>query len=249
MISPRRPARSAEDGFGLVELMISVSVFGLIMSLVVGLLITAQKQTASTIIRLDDVDQARMAIDSLSRTVRTAVEPAQLQVGCTSCNGPASTSTALTSAQPSTIQLFANGGSAAGPSLVTFSVSYDAAREQGTLTRTVQPPDVGSAPNFTYTACTIGTAGCLITSLPIVRGLQWPLPGALFTYYSNAGAPLTPPAGASLPPQQLISVDSIAINLAVKTTNPYHTGPTTIASRVGLPNAGSGVLATPAPTP
>lgn len=248
MIRAPRPSDGGEHGFGLIELMVSMSVFALVMSLVVGLLITTQKQTASTAIRLDDIDQARMAIDSLSRTLRTAVEPAQLQLGCTSCNGPASTSTALTSAQPSTIQLFANGGSAAGPSLVTFTASYDAAHNQGTLTKTVQPPDANSAPNFTYTACTPGP-GCLITSLPIVRGLQWPLPGPLFTYYNNAGAQLTPPAGASLPPQQLISIDSMTINLTVKTTSQYHTGPTSISSRVGLPNAGSGVLATPPPTP
>jgi len=120
----RRPQRR-DNGFGLVEMMISMSIFALVMSLVVALLITAQKQTAATSIRLDDIDQARMAIDSLSRTVRTAVEPAQLQLGCTSCNGPASTSTALTSAQPASLQLFANGGSAAGPSLVTFTASYD----------------------------------------------------------------------------------------------------------------------------
>lgn len=243
----RRPQRR-DNGFGLVEMMISMSIFALVMSLVVALLITAQKQTAATSIRLDDIDQARMAIDSLSRTMRTAVEPAQLQVGCTSCNGPASTSTALTSAQPASLQLFANGGSAAGPSLVTFTASYDSSRSEAILTKTVQPPDPNSAPNFTYTACTPGP-GCLITTLPLVRGLAWPLPRPLFTYYDNAGLQLSPPENASLPPRQLISVDSIAINLTVKTPNPYNTGPTSITSRVGLPNSGSGLLATPPPAP
>src|SRR5664279_3441314 len=111
-----------------------MSIFAVIMSLVIGLLITTQKQVASTSIRLDDIDQARTAIDSLTRTVRTAVEPAQLEVGCTSCDGPASTSTALTSATPAKIQLFANGGLAAGPNLVKFEATQDTVNNQGTLT-------------------------------------------------------------------------------------------------------------------
>lgn len=246
-MTSRSGRASREDGgFSLIELLVSMSIFGLILSLVIGLMITAQKQTAATGIRLDDIDQARTAIDSLSRTVRTAVEPAQLQVGCTSCRGPASTSTALTAAQPALLQLFANGGSAGGPSLVTFTAAYDSARGQGVLTKVVQAADAGSAPNFTYTSCTIGP-GCLITSQPIVRGLTWPLPRALFNYFDNTGAELVPAAGASLAPQQLIAVDSVAINLSVKTPNQYNTGPTSIASRVSLPNAGSGVLATPSP--
>jgi prepilin-type N-terminal cleavage/methylation domain-containing protein len=242
-----RRAKADEQGFTLIELLVSMSIFALIMGLAIGVLIQTQKQVASTQIRLDDIDQARTSIDSLSRIVRTAVEPAQLELGCTSCNGPASTSTALTSAQASSIQLFANGGSAAGPNLVTFTASYDTASGQGILTRTVQKPDLNSAPDFTYTACTPGPASCLITKLIMVRGLQWPLPRALFNYYDNDGNELVPPANGSLAAQSLIAVDSVAINLTVKTANRFNTGPTSIYSLVELPNSGSGVLPTPGP--
>ncbi len=243
-----RRSKDKDGGFTLVELIVSMSILGLIMSLVTALLIASQKQVASTYIRLDDVDQARTGIDTVSRTLRTAVEPAQLQVNCTSCTGAASTSTALTSAQTSSIQLFANTGSAAGPNLVTFTASYDSVKSQGNLTELIQPPDAGSAPNYSYTSCTIGP-GCSILSKAVVRGLKWPLPASMFNYYDNTGAEIVPGSGVSLTPQQLIAVDSIAINLTVKTTNRYNTGPTSIAARVGLPNSGSGVLRTPAPTP
>ena len=242
----RRKTAAPQEGFTLVELLISMSIFALILSLVFGFLIATQKQAVSTMKRLDDIDQAHFGIDSLSRTLRTAVEPAQLQIGCTSCTGPASTATALTSAQSASIQLFANGGAVSGPSLVTYSATYDSTLRQGTLTKIVQPPDAGSAPNFTYTACTIGTAGCLITSQAVVRGLQWPLPNSLFRYYDNTGAELVPATGVSLTATELISVDSIAIALTVKSTSQYNTGPTTIFSRVGLPNSGTNVLPTPA---
>lgn len=242
MSGRRTSAQRDDEGFTLVELVVSMSVFAVIMSVVMSLLIGTQRQVSATSLRLDDIDQARMSIDSLSRTLRTAVEPAQLEVGCTSCDGPASTSTALTSATTSSVQLFANGGAAAGPNLVTFTATYDSVKKQGTLTKTVQQPDLNSAPDYTYTACTIGAAGCLITQTAIVRGLQWPLPTPLFNYYDQDGNEMVPPTGGSLPSQQLIAVDSIAINVTVKTTSQYNTGPTTINSFVELPNSGSGVL-------
>lgn len=240
-------ARKREQGFTLIELLVSMSIFAMIMSLVISLLITTQRQVAATSIRLDDIDQARTAIDSLTRTVRTAVEPAQLEVGCTSCNGPASTSTALTSGTTSSIQLFANSGLTTGPNLVTFAVTYDAANNQGTLTKTTQLPDAGSAPDYTYSNCTFGAVGCLITKLPLVRGVQWPLPKALFLYYDQDGTQLVPPTAGTLPAQQLIAVNSIAINLTVNTNDRFKTGPTSVYNLVELPNAGSGVLATPTP--
>ncbi len=225
-----------------------MSILGLIISVVIGILIATQRSVASTSLRLDDIDQARLGIDKVTRTVRTAVEPAQLQTNCTSCTGPASTSTAFTSATTSSVQLFSNTGSPAGPSLVTFTASYDSTKNIAVLTETEQAPDAGSAPNFTYTQCTLGATGCLIKQYSVARGLQWPLTDPLFVFYDNSGAEMTPPTGGSLPAQQLIAIDSVGIKLTVQTPSSYKTGPTTVYDRVALPNSGSGVLATPAPT-
>ena len=72
---------------------------------------------------------------------------------------------------------------------------------------------------------------------------------ASFRYYSNQGIELVPPGGATLPPSSLIRIDAVDINIKVNTPNQFKSGPTTIYTRVGLPNSGTGVLVTPAATP
>lgn len=238
-----------DDGFTLVELLVVMILLSLIGALVVSWVVTTQRQTAGTQVRLNDIDQARIGMDAITKTLRTAVEPAQLQLSCSSCTGSASTSTALTNATATSVQLFANFGDPTGPVLVTFTVAFDPAANVATLTETSEAPDPGSAPNFTYTACTIGAAGCPITRRTLVRGLTWPLPGAAFTYYDNAGTALPLGTNGALSAPQRIAVDSVDITLPVHTPNPYGTGPMTVTDRVALPNAAAGVLPTPPPGP
>jgi hypothetical protein len=243
----RRVMRLPDDGTTLSEVLIVAVLLGVIGALVTSFAITTQRQTAATRVRLTDLDQARIGMDAVVKTVRTAVEPAQLQLACASCIGPASTSTALTSATATRIQLFANFGDPAGPVLVTYDVGYDNTAKLATLTETRQPPDAGSAPNVTYTTCTVGAPSCSIRDRTLVRGLVWPLPGTVFTYYDNTGAALVPEDGTALSSAQLITVDSIDVTLPVLSPNPYGTGATTVTQRVTLPNAGTGVLPTPSP--
>jgi prepilin-type N-terminal cleavage/methylation domain-containing protein len=252
------PASGREDvrrgvhrdaGVSLIELLVVMMLFGLIGTLVTSLVISTHRQNAATRIRLEDVDQARVGMDALTRTLRTAVQPAQLQIGCTSCTGPASTATAVTTARSDYVQLFANFGSEAGPSLVTFTVGDDAAEGMATLTQKTQPPDAGSAPNYSYTACTVGAPGCAISRRTLVRGLTWPPPAPVFTYRDNTAAQLTPGGSGQLSPEQLIAIDAIDIRLPVRTPNPFGTAPVTLVGQVALPNAASGILPSPSPTP
>jgi hypothetical protein len=220
---------------------------GIIGAIVASYLVATQRQATITRIRLSDLDQARIAVDSVVKTVRTAVEPAQLQLGCADCHMPASTSTALTTATPTRLQLFANFGDPAGPMLVTFEVAYDAGTKLATLTETRQPPDAGSAPDVTYTACTRGTPSCRITQRTLVRGIVWPLPRSAFAYYDNTGSMLVPAEDSSLSSAQLITVDSVDVTLPVRSRSAYGPRTTTVTQRVTLPNAGTGVLPTPSP--
>jgi hypothetical protein len=236
-----------DEGTTLSEILVVTVLLGVIGALVTSFVITTQREATGSQIRLSDLDQARVGMDAVIKTVRTAVEPAQLQLGCATCTGPASASTALTSATPTRVQLFANFGDTSGPVLVTFEVAYDNTAKIAELTETRQPPDAGSAPNFTYTSCARTSPSCLITDRTLVRGLSWPLPGTVFTYYDNSGTALVPASGTSLSSAQLITVDSIDVTLPVHTPNPYGAGPTTVTQRVTLPNAGTGVLSTPSP--
>lgn len=238
-----------DSGMTLVEILVVMVLFGLIATMVTNWAIAADREVASTRIRLADIGQARVGMDALTKTLRTGIQPAQLQTGCGSCTGPASTSTALTTASPTSVQLFANFGAAAGPELVTFTFADDPARGLATLTETIQPPDAGSAPNFTYTPCTVGASGCPISRRVIVSGLVWPLPGPALVYYDTAGAVLAPGGTGQLSPQQRVAVTSIDITLPVRTPNALGAGTTTLTGRVTLPNSFTGVLPTPSPTP
>ncbi len=240
-------SRPADDGTTLVELLVVITLFGVIGTIIAGVVISTQRQSAAVRMRINDVQQARIGMDSMTRVLRTAVQPAQLQVGCTTCTGSASRSTAVNAGSATSVQVFANSGAATGPVLTTFTVAYDSATSTGQLTQTIQPPDTGSAPNYTYTSCTIGASGCAITRRTLIRGITWPLTASAFTYRTNNAGVLTPGSTGQLTASQLIAIDSVEISLPVREPNQYKTAPVTITSRVALANAGSGVLTSPSP--
>jgi hypothetical protein len=232
----------------LVEVMTSASLALVLSALITTLVISTQRQTAAGEIRMADIDSARVGMDALTRVLRTAVQPAQLQTDCSSCAGPASTSTALTAAEQDRMQLFANLGDPTGPFLITFEVVQE--YNMAVLTQRTQRPDLGSAPNFTYTACTPGAAGCRISERTLVRGLEWPPSTPLFAYRDNAAAELIAPPGESgLTADQLLVVDAVDITLPVRTPNRLGAGGFLSVTRVALPNASTAVLATAVPMP
>jgi hypothetical protein len=154
----------------------------------------------------------------------------------------------LTAGESDRLQVFANLGDPTGPFLITFDVE----QVTGTyvLTQKIQRPDLGSAPNFTYTACTIGAPGCRISKRTLVRGLIWPPAAPLFTYRDNAATVLIAPVGETgLTPDQLLVVDAVDITLPVRTPNKIGAGGFSSATRVALPNASTAVLATAVPMP
>lgn len=240
--------RHGDRGITLVEIMTSTVLAATLGGMVTMLVISTQRQTAAGEIRMADIDSARVGMDALTRVLRTAVQPAQLQVGCGSCIGPASVSTALTAAEVDRLQLFANLGDPTGPFLITFAAEEE--NGKWVLTQKTQRPDVGSAPNFRYTPCIPKQAGCRISVRTLVRGLDWPSPTPMFVYRDNAADVLTPPgARPGLTPDQLLIVDSIDITLPVRTPNGVGAGGFLSATRVTLPNASTSVLATAVPMP
>ena len=239
--------RRGDDGTTLVELMVVMTLFGIIGAILSAVVISTQRQSAAVRLRINDVQSARIGMDAMTRTLRTAVQPAQLQVGCTTCTGTAARSTAVSAASATSVQVFANTGATAGPVLTTFTVALDSATNTGQLTQTSQPPDLNSAPNFTYTSCTVGASGCRTTRRTLIRGITWPLTTAAFTYRTNAGTALTIGSTGQLTSGQLVAVDSVEISLPVREPNQFRTAPVTITGRVALANAATGVLTSPSP--
>lgn len=237
----RRDDRDRQAGVSLVELLVTTVLFGVISALVTSLTINTLRQTAALGTRMNNVDAARVAMDALSKTLRTAVQPAQLQSTCVSCSGGVSGATAIKAATASSVQFYSNSALATGPQKLTYTAQWDAAQGAATLTESKQPADAGSAPNFTY--CNPGPA-CPVAKRTLVTGLAWPLAAPLFTYFDDSAARMSPgPSG--LTSSQLYAVHSVGITLSVRKTNSYRVGSTTIVNQVSLPNVYAGVLPLP----
>jgi prepilin-type N-terminal cleavage/methylation domain-containing protein len=72
MNRPARLARLAEDpGFSLIELMVVLSVMGLIMTAFLGLLASVQRSLVRETNRSTTMDQARLAMEGIDRQVRS----------------------------------------------------------------------------------------------------------------------------------------------------------------------------------
>src|ERR1700761_6740585 len=80
----KRNKRIDDPGYSLIEILvamaITVTALGLVTSAMIGTLQTGVQ--AST--RLGDLDQVRAGVDALSRSLRTAIDPGQLNPNCTS---------------------------------------------------------------------------------------------------------------------------------------------------------------------
>jgi prepilin-type N-terminal cleavage/methylation domain-containing protein len=240
-----------DDGFTLVEMLVVTVLMGLVSILVTTFAINTWRNTGMITSRVNDIDQARIGIDATSKLLRVAVKPSQLQAGClpTTCTGPAATDTAISAATDLSVRFYANVGAAAvGPDLVNYSASYDSNRRTAVLTETRQSPDTGSAPNFTYTACTPGVAGCTIRSIPRIVGLTSPTatstPTPIFRCYDTNGLLVvgSTVGGVTgvLSPSQLATVAAVEVTLPVHSSSTGQLGSTTLVNRIFLPNSAIG---------
>lgn len=68
----QRRLRATDDhGVTLVELLVTMTIFSTILSIVYGILISVQRQTADTSKRADSVDQVRIGLSEIDRQVRS----------------------------------------------------------------------------------------------------------------------------------------------------------------------------------
>jgi prepilin-type N-terminal cleavage/methylation domain-containing protein len=153
-----------QDGLTLVELLVTLSVLAALLGSVATGMITMTRSVADTQQRLDDLGQARVAMDAASRSLRTAVRI------------PGATSP-FTVTAVGDVEFYANVGAtvATGPSLVRLFLDA-----QSRLIEQTTPP-TPSAGSFTYNPAQQRTR-------VLARGIADP---ALFTYRC-AAAPCAP---------------------------------------------------------
>ncbi|HTY72455.1 MAG TPA: prepilin-type N-terminal cleavage/methylation domain-containing protein [Actinomycetes bacterium] len=223
MLHALRRRLHGDRGLTLVEMVVVTAILGVVLAMVQVTTVTAEKDVGSNATRLDEVQQAKVAMDSMSKNLRTSVLPSQLNGTCSGCD-----SAAFIAGDVRSVQFYANlnnNANVVGPSQVSYSVS-----STGVLTEYVHGPNPHAATDYNYQyTCTAGTTGCVVYTRVLARHVV--TSQVLFTYYDASGAPISPPLDAT----ELPSVDSIDIVLKLQQTPAV--APVTLTERVALPNA------------
>ncbi len=231
----RNRAASGDGGFTLTEVIITIFILGVVLAGVQTALIMTQRTVSDQSNRVDQTQQGRQAIESVTKNLRTAVLPSQLNATCTGCSNLA----AFIQGTPTSVQFYANinnDNNVIGPSRVSYAVN--AANE---LVETVQAPNAHAANDYNYQYCTPGP-GCVVKSRVLARNM---VPGqTVFTYYDNTGTSL---GTATLNATALSLVDSVDVVVSTRVGNGTRVPATTFASRVTLPNADAIAQTTPSP--
>ncbi len=228
-----RQLKRSDEGVTLIEMVVVIAILSGVLAMVMTVIIAAQKNVNGNSARLDQIQQGKVAMESMSKTLRTAVRPSQLNATCIGCD-----QAAFLQGNARSVQFYANINNPAnivGPSRVSYTVS-----NSGVLTETLQAPNVHSATDYNYQYCTPGP-GCTVTSRVLARGVS--LSKTMFTYYdaSNNTFSTLPLASTDLP-----RVDSI--DIIVNVSSSAQVSSTTFTQRVTLPNADA-VQQTAVPTP
>ncbi len=229
-------APAHERGMTLVELMVTITLTSTVVAVVAGGLVTATQLMGSNSLRLQEVGENQVAIEAMTKTMRTAVEPRLL--------GAASEAAAFIQGDAKQVAFYAALSSLVEPTGAGMTrygpvrVSYRLTGDQ--LVETYQLPDPHLPSNRDYTYCTAGSTGCEVRTRVVAHNI---VDGPIFTYYGESGNTLAVPLSTA----NLEAVDSIDIVVTSQTAE--GTESSTVVSRVSLVNSGTNPTASPTPTP
>jgi prepilin-type N-terminal cleavage/methylation domain-containing protein len=234
-------ARRPDAGFSLIELLVAVTLSTLVGTLLTGVVISTLHTSANTRARLADVDNVRVAMDTMTRTLRTAIAPAQLGASCTGCDAPFVAFTVAKPLAPCGVTFWANfGAAAAGQVDRPVKISYILEPKPGGATADLveyrQQPDASPVIASSWTGA--------ITRRVLINGLLYDTgkfgsgtgcatgtPTApIFRYTTSTGTATTAVA----------LVRAVDITLPVRSSNALESGTTTAATKVFLPNTSWG---------
>jgi prepilin-type N-terminal cleavage/methylation domain-containing protein len=220
----------SDRGFTLVEMLAVISILGVVLAVAFGALISSQKTVRGNANRLDQVQQGKTAMESMSKSIRTAVLPSAV--------GGANTDVAaFLQADWNKVSFYGNlnnQANAFGPSKVSYVLNSN-----GTLVETIQP-STGKNAAGAYVYCTVGAPGCQVKTRTVARNVVYDPSKPLFVYYSQAQ-----PNGMTVPidANALRAVNSIDIQVSVKAGREVPAS--TVVTRVSLPNVNAQLNSNP----
>lgn len=201
-----------------VELLISMTVFSLVLTFTFTFVQSAWRQTLGVERRHENLSEARIIMANLTKDIRTAAR-------LTPDTSP------FTIGKDFEVQFYANLLPTTGPRRVRLYVDGSGRLVQETL-----KPDGGSEPpNYTYTGVPVQRILGSYVANPPSR--------PIFVYYDAAETALSTPLDAS----QMLAVEAVGVTLSIRRTTNLQVAPTTVIDRVRLPNVDYNPLPSPSP--
>jgi prepilin-type N-terminal cleavage/methylation domain-containing protein len=223
-VGRHRPRRLGQAAYTLVEMAVSLTILSIVVAAIIQGFIAMQFAATGADLRLQNLDQARVLMDTVSKDLRTAAIP---QAG----QPPFLTATSTH------IYFYANLNTTTAPSKVDLYVDSTNPNAP-VLIETVQqakpntnPPDYAGQPLKTR------LVGQYVANKPS----QY-----VFTFYDVNGSSIGNPI-AGLTANEMLNVRSIGITLSIRKSTHLNVQPTTLVNRVGLPNVFYSVQASPTP--
>lgn len=235
-----RRLRTEDRGTSLTEMLIVMLILGIVIAAAASLSIMLTRANGQNIARQDQIDAARVAVERMSKTTRTAVKPSQLLANC---NATCNQVEAFMQGGNLSMKFYANldnTKNTVGPSQITYTIATSGPTA-GVLVEKVQIPDSATPTSNGYQYCNAEAAGASaackarMSTRQVVAGVQ--TSAAVFTFYGPDGARLTPASNGSLTATDLDRVLSVEIALTVQSDSPTRPDPTTYIQRITLPNA------------
>jgi type II secretory pathway pseudopilin PulG len=228
-VSAIRRLRS-ESGTSILEMVIVTLVLGIVVAVSIGAFVAVQRNVANEDIRLENLDEGRVMMATLSKSIRTA----------TILTGGTSPFASPGIADSNRVKFYANLDTTGAPNLV--EVYIDSTNPTApVLVEKLTLPDqpVTDPPTYCQKPC---TPTVRFVGRYVINGPTLPM----FVYYDVNGAPVGSP-NVPLTEAQKVLVRSVGISLQVKKATSQAIPSTAIVTRVRLPNVFYNVQSSPTP--
>ena len=211
-----------ESGMSLPEVMVVIAVLGVVMIFSLTSVATFERATTGEIRRLENLDEARVLMQVVTKDVRTAVRLS-------------SSTSPFIKADDNEVQFYANLNlTTSCPKIVRIHVDVSVR-----LIESVWEPTSGTPPTCTYSGNPMGTPPTGATDTRLVgRYVANTTSEPIFTYYYDNAGVLTAFTTTDTPLSAANSflVTSVQIRLSIRKDTLQSVDRTTIVNKVRLPN-------------